>query len=303
MFVDETAMATSVHGGRVGCTDCHRDITGFPHRPVPAQTKRDYSINQYQLCRDCHFDEYTKTLDSMHFRTLTEGNTQAPLCTDCHNYHAVSRPNEPRQRISVLCGNCHGDISSEYASSIHGSALFENGNSDVPVCTDCHSTHSIADTHTAAFHLDIPLLCARCHGDRTLAAKYGLKANVYETYTRDFHGSTVLLTRAAGEGRDVEVAVCNDCHGTHNIRPLDEGTAQQTRQRALARCQQCHPQAGENFPDAWLGHFEISLTDTPTVWFVRALYWLLIPYMLLGLSLFIVADLWRAWRRRRGDLP
>ncbi|MHB1131583.1 MAG: hypothetical protein ACYC4L_04265 [Chloroflexota bacterium] len=44
---------------------------------------------------------------------------------------------------------------------------------------------------------------------------------MYETYTRDFHGSTVLLALAAGVGSDVEVAVCNDCHGTRDIRPLD----------------------------------------------------------------------------------
>jgi hypothetical protein len=190
-------------------------------------------------------------------------------------------------------------VNNRYIDSIHGSALTETGNPDVPVCTDCHKTHSIADTSTAAFHLDVPLLCARCHADRAIADKYGLKANVYDTYTRDFHGSTVLLARAAGSERLVDVAVCTDCHGTHDIRPLDEGTAQETRQKAIARCQQCHTEAGANFPDAWLGHFEINPVDTPAVWLVRLFYWLLIPYMLLGLGLFIVADLWRARRRRR----
>ncbi|MHB1005996.1 MAG: cytochrome c3 family protein [Chloroflexota bacterium] len=303
VFVNQGAMAASVHGDKLSCTDCHREITGFPHRSVPALTKRDYSIGQYTLCRNCHFTEYTKTLDSMHFRTLTQGDSLAPLCTDCHDYHAVSPPNEPRSKVSSLCGKCHDQVYNLYATSVHGAALLESGNQDVPVCTDCHQTHSFADTSTTAFHLDVPLLCARCHSDPALAAKYGMKANVYGTYTRDFHGTTVLFARAAATGGDVEVAVCTDCHGIHAIGPLNEGTAQETRQKALARCQQCHAAAGQNFPDAWLGHFEINPTDTPAVWLVRVAYWTLIPYMLLGLALFIFADLWRARRRRRGDLP
>jgi hypothetical protein len=63
-------------------------------------------------------------------------------------------------------------------------------------------------------------------------------------------------------------------------------------------CQRCHPDAGANFPDAWLGHYEISLEDAPLAWLVRAFYTVLIPFMLIGLMLHIVVDLWQFARRR-----
>ena len=35
------------------------------------------------------------------------------------------------------------------------------------------------------------------------------------------------------------------------------------KQRAQEACQKCHTDAGTNFPDAWLGHYDITLEETP----------------------------------------
>ena len=53
-----------------------------------------------------------------------EGNLDAATCTDCHGSHDIPVPNEPRQRISHTCEQCHSEIFNEYVESVHGEALF-----------------------------------------------------------------------------------------------------------------------------------------------------------------------------------
>ena len=39
LFVDKGAFARSVHGGKLGCTDCHTDVTEIPHASKPFKTR------------------------------------------------------------------------------------------------------------------------------------------------------------------------------------------------------------------------------------------------------------------------
>ncbi|MGE5617815.1 MAG: cytochrome c3 family protein [Sphingomonadaceae bacterium] len=298
LFVDEAEMAKSVHQGKLTCTDCHSRITGFPHKKVQFGSKREYSIAQYEACKRCHFANYTKTLDSMHYKVMASGNQDAPLCTDCHGYHNVSVPDEPRAKISQSCGKCHADTYTVYSESVHGAALANGDGQDVPVCTDCHGTHVIADTGSASFRLNTPEMCAKCHADPTMMGKYGLSPNVFKTYAQDFHGATVALTKKQGSDSRTNVAVCSDCHGVHDIKSVKNTDPAQLRQDVMAACQKCHPNARSNFPDAWLGHYELNLEKNPLPFLVRSFYWVMIPFMLTGLMLHIVVDLWRIARNR-----
>ena len=99
----------------------------------------------YEQCKGCHFANYTKTLDGVHFAVMAKGNDKAALCVDCHGAHDISRPGQPRTRISKMCSGCHAKEANVYAKSVHGRAA-ETSN-DVPVCTDCHRAH---DTPTRA---------------------------------------------------------------------------------------------------------------------------------------------------------
>jgi len=84
----------------------------------------------------------------------------------------------------------------------------------------------------------------------------------------------------------------------HDIKSFKSEDPAQVRKDVMAACQKCHPNASTNFPDAWLGHYELSLEKTPLPWLVRAFYWVMIPFMLIGLTLHIVVDLWRVARNR-----
>jgi len=90
----------SVHGGLLVCQDCYRDYQEVPHPAVEVSSYRDYAIAQYEVCKRCHFANYTKTLDGAHYQVLSAGNLDAPLCTDCHGAHKASAPSRPRSRMA-----------------------------------------------------------------------------------------------------------------------------------------------------------------------------------------------------------
>jgi predicted CXXCH cytochrome family protein len=298
LYVDEAEMSQSVHQGKLTCTDCHSNITGFPHKKVQFNSKRDYSVAQYEACKRCHFANYTKTLDSIHYQAMSSGNRNAPLCTDCHGAHNVSVPDQPRSKISQSCGKCHADVYQAYSKSVHGAALVNGGSADVPVCTDCHGVHDIKNPDSASFRLNSPEMCAKCHSDAAMMSKYGLSPNVFKTYAQDFHGATVALTKDQSSNSWTDAAVCSDCHGVHDTKSFKSESPAQVRKDVVAACQKCHPDASTNFPDAWLGHYELSMEKTPLPYLVRSFYWVMIPFMLIGLLLHIAVDLWRVARNR-----
>src|ERR1044071_4050071 len=65
--IDSGAFDTSVHGTEnIACVDCHTNITGFPHPEVTADSPREFSLELYTTCQQCHSDQYQSTLDSVH---------------------------------------------------------------------------------------------------------------------------------------------------------------------------------------------------------------------------------------------
>ncbi len=81
LYVDPQVYATSVHGDKLLCADCHSTISDYPHIKREVQSRREYNLAQYELCKKCHFDNYTKTLDSIHYEMLASGDMKTPLCT------------------------------------------------------------------------------------------------------------------------------------------------------------------------------------------------------------------------------
>lgn len=291
LYVDAQEVDHSVHGGKLTCRACHRDIEGYPHRTISASTTRDYSLASYQLCQGCHFDQYTRVLDSMHYQQLAAGHKNAPVCTDCHGAHNITPPETPRPKVSQTCARCHEKISQDYVQSVHGKALMEEANRDVPVCTDCHGVHNIHDPRTIQFRVETPEMCANCHANEALMTRYGISTMVLKTYLEDFHGVTVNFYKKEGATVWPRKAVCTDCHGVHDIKDTDSPQSHVIKANLVTTCQQCHPQADTNFPEAWLHHYEPSLTKWPIVYYVRLFYNIIIPLIVGGLLIHIGLDL------------
>ena len=293
LYVDVDSFARSVHGDKLRCTDCHGDISTFPHPTRSFKNLREFTLAYYESCKGCHFDNYTKSLDSVHYAILSKGDLRAPLCVDCHGAHDVARPGVPKSRISKTCSRCHQEVYRQYAGSVHGKVLLQDGNVDAPVCADCHRSHDIVDPRTASFRLRTPELCARCHTDEKLMKKYGLSTKVLQTYLRDFHGMTSSFHKREQIAGSAITAVCTDCHGVHDILAVKDPKSAVMKVNLVKVCRKCHPNATENFPAAWLSHYEPSPDKAPLVYYVKLFYQIFIPFVILGLLLQILLHVWR----------
>lgn len=296
LFVDREAFTRSIHGQILSCSDCHAALSEVPHPERSVETLAEFRAGFREACKNCHFDKYALSLDGVHYQLLAKGNESAPWCTDCHGSHDVTSAGEPRPRISETCSGCHFDIYDAYAKSVHGTALVEAGNEDVPVCTDCHRSHDIADPRSESWLVRTPELCGKCHADKERMEKYGLSTAVVKTYLSDFHGMTATLTAASGRDRTDAphvTALCIDCHGVHDIAKADDTSSPVLRANLVATCRKCHPDASESFPSAWLSHYEPSWEKAPLVYAVGLFYRIFIPFIIGGLCLQILLHLWR----------
>ena len=284
---------------KLRCSDCHFGFSSEEHPKRNFRSRRDYTVASSETCRRCHFDKYTKTLDSVHYTILSQGNLSAPVCNDCHGSHAIphiSHGIKGRTITTQKCRQCHPDVYAVYAKSVHGSALFNEQNQDVPVCIDCHTAHNIDNPLTLEYHEKIPQMCGNCHANPAVVSKYGLSTGVLNAYLSDFHGVTLGLYRKQRERLYKParpIAVCTDCHGTHNINSTVSTDPANVKANLVKRCQKCHKDANENFPNAWLSHYKPSLSKFPLIFIVNTVYTICIPIMAVGLILQILLHIWR----------
>lgn len=293
VHVDGSIFSKSVHA-KVACADCHPRAVEYPHAPRVFRNAREVLLEGDEQCRRCHFSNYSKTLDSVHQASVARGDRTAPVCVDCHGSHDMQKPAQPRTRISQTCARCHEGVATAYAKSVHGRALAADGNTDVPVCTDCHRSHEIGGPHQVQWELRTPQMCGNCHADERLMKKYGLSTAVLRTYLADFHGKTASLReyRGTAPGGPV-VARCTDCHGIHDISKADDPDSPVMKANLQKTCSKCHGETNPNFSGAWLSHYEPSLRRAPIVYGVKLAYAVVIPFMIGGLGLQILLHLWR----------
>jgi predicted CXXCH cytochrome family protein len=293
-------LASSVHGAELVCTDCHEGYEDDSKHPsgLTVPSRRHYVQRSYEVCRQCHFDTYTRTLESIHFALLEQGNTNVPVCSDCHGAHAIADPHDKQAMLSRSCGECHQLELEAYVQSVHGKALMQDGVEAVPGCTDCHTAHSIADPKTAGFQLSSPDICINCHGDEERMKPFELSPDVAATYLADFHGVTATLADPEAVEERHLVVTCVDCHGVHDIAsPALLGEAAMT-QRVERVCADCHEDAGADLPAAWLSHFRPSLDHAPLVFLIDLFYKIFIPFAVGGLALQVALHLYRVAVRR-----
>lgn len=290
----------SVHGRLdMSCVLCHTNISEYPHAPIEAQNLREYAVANYAACATCHDAQYTATHDNVHGTALLNGNNEAPVCTDCHGAHNVQPAGARATAIQQTCENCHFEIYTVYEESVHGAALFEEGNTDVPTCTDCHGVHDVEGPAVTGFHLFSPQICADCHEDEDLMGKYGISAEVFDTYVADFHGTTVIIFEELAPDQETNKAVCIDCHGVHNIASADKPDSQTFRENLLGTCQRCHPDATSNFPTSWMSHYSPTIEETPLVFLVNLFYRIVIPVTIGAMLLWVLMDLAKKVMSRR----
>jgi len=153
--VDGAVFAKSVHS-KIGCAVCHASTSFENHPPVKKKSAdgREYSLEMNKFCESCHAPIFKLYEGSIHAARFREGNTYAPVCTDCHSPHAVMAKSAYDAKSGAPCSKCHDAIYTAYAGSVHGKATM--------ACSDCHHAHNVKSA-TAGDQLKSA--CLGCHQD------------------------------------------------------------------------------------------------------------------------------------------
>jgi len=220
-------------------------------RPAPAQTP-SLALDSSYSCVMCHIDHRRAFLTGVHAdrgircHDCHGGDPAARTEAGAHSRRFLGRPT--KSQIATLCASCHSDPnrmrqfglrSDEFAGlkeSRHGQ-LLERGDPNAPTCTDCHEAHLIrraTDARSNTHPTNIPVLCARCHADKALMARYGIPTNQFEQYASSAHG------RALFQDRNFAAPTCVGCHGSHSALP--PGVSQ-----VADVCGRCHQLVREAF--------------------------------------------------------
>lgn len=291
---------------QTSCTTCHWQKSGVLEEPqqlifpLPYPDERTMSLDISGSCKKCHKEKFTESADSVHLQIMDEGNRFAPVCVDCHSSHDIVPGGLNRASVPVICSECHLSVYTSYESSVHGAALKNDSNPDVPTCGDCHGIHNVHGPRDANFKSDSIQTCGNCHSDPQRMDKYGLSTAVVQTYLDDFHGRTVDFFRQSESGATT-AAACSDCHGIHNIRSVDDPVSTIYPENQQHTCQQCHGDASIRFPQAWLSHYVPTWEETPLLFVVNQMYRIMIPVLIGGFIVYILLDARRrlahGWRR------
>ena len=156
------AFARSVHAP-LGCTTCHADVKPGENHP-PANnliaSRRAFALERVQVCQACHADQFAQWDKSVHAALARDNNPIAPICTSCHDPHAVVK-GAAATMDAVPCRTCHGDIFTAYTQSMHGK-LRGAGLTVAPLCFDCHGAHGV---NVASAGEGVKPACLGCHTD------------------------------------------------------------------------------------------------------------------------------------------
>jgi hypothetical protein len=305
-----TEVAESVHGkaslegegwsDAPTCGDCHGS------HEIRATADSLSLVNQRQLaftCARCHAnpaivqkyhipikDPFKAYSHSVHGRLTMAGVGNAATCSSCHGNHKIFASNNPASKvyhfnIPQTCGQCHQAVTQEYNESVHGVAI-ARGSMDSPVCTDCHTEHSIespkvATAPTAPQNVAVET-CGRCHASTRIVEKYGMRAQRLSTFKDSYHGLALRSGR-------LSVANCGSCHGVHNILPSSDPRSMIHPSNLAATCGKCHPNAGENFARGPV-HITTEEKEGKTVAIIRFIYMTLIVIVIGGMFIHNTLD-------------
>ncbi len=198
------------------CARCHRE---------GEKAARRYKGTQHDI-----IEHYT---ESIHGKGLMKsGLTVTAMCTSCHTAHSVLPKTDPastvnRANIPATCGRCHHGIEDQFRKSIHATQVGKT-KKELPICSDCHTAHTITRTDDAGFMLDLRTKCGRCHEE------------IAKTYFDTYHGKVSQLGYT-------KTAKCYDCHGAHDVLPPSDPKSHLSHANVVQTCQKCHVGATRKF--------------------------------------------------------
>jgi cytochrome b subunit of formate dehydrogenase len=288
------------------CIKCHSSL--MPTKDM-GTNEAGIKISQEKMCLTCHGKKdaangvtasYVMGYEqSVHAKALQNGNGNAATCINCHGSHEIKKGGDPaspvsKKNIQNACAQCHKEIASTYATSIHGTALAK-GNMSAPACTDCHGEHKIlgpkdANSPVSKLHVSAEV-CTPCHNSVKMSEKFGIATGRSESYMESYHGLAVKAGKT-------EAANCASCHGVHDILPSSDSRSRVNKANLAATCGKCHPGANNNFTQGAVHVSSAKPTDSGIVYFVTNMYIMLILVTIGGMTVHNVLDFVKKSKRR-----
>ncbi len=287
------------------CADCHGT-----HDILPS-TDRHSKVNPINLprtCASCHENldlvkKHKIPLErpievfesSVHGRASTAGVHLAATCNDCHSTAGTAHRILPAGNtessinhfnIPKTCGKCHRNVEQDYWEGIHGQ-LTERGETDSPVCTNCHGEHGILPLRDPRSPVSpsrvAEATCSPCHESARLNEKYGIPTGRLKTFVDSYHG----LKSKTG---DVTVANCASCHGGHRILPSTDSASSINQGNLQKTCGHCHPGISVAAATAPI-HGSPGVSRTPIAGIIKNIYIVIIFVVIGGMVLHWLIDL------------
>jgi cytochrome b subunit of formate dehydrogenase len=156
------------------CADCHGSHDVRDARDPVSTVNR---INIPETCGKCHIGVTEAFAKSVHGELLAGGSKKAPVCSDCHTAHAISRTDTAAFKRDIVneCGSCHdkpkegsrekASLYDTYRASYHGQVT-ALGSTRAARCSDCHGAHDIRRVDDALSPLNAKnkvQTCQKCH--------------------------------------------------------------------------------------------------------------------------------------------
>ncbi|MBI2391894.1 MAG: cytochrome b/b6 domain-containing protein [Deltaproteobacteria bacterium] len=272
------------------CARCH---DGKKTKPAALKGSQLFSITEWQKSIHAH-------------GTKKDGLEESATCASCHGAHEEARSSDPTARvfrgnIPKTCGSCHEGTFEQYMTGAHGQALLK-GNTETPICTDCHGEHGIRgkkDPQSSVYATMISkATCPACHNAEHVNRRYGLAVERVDSYRESYHG-------LADRFGDSTVANCASCHGAHKILHSSNPASSVHPNNLGQTCGKCHPGAGPNWGKGSVHTPDQSTQGGGAIRIVRGVYMFLIGGTIGGMMFYNGLDYFRTlrdnWRKRREE--
>ena len=201
-------------------------------------------------CFDCHSDDtLTKAVRGSEISLFVDEEIYGQSihgdldCIDCHEDLADTEDEHAEELEAVQCSNCHDDAAEEMEAGGHSAE-----------CYDCHGKHNIlprSDSRSSVYDLNVPRTCCTCHSEQE-------EPDACAAYESGMHGMVLIRSGM------IFSAVCNDCHGSHDIRGASDPGSMVARANINDTCAACHKGVVDRYAASVHGQmFNDSPDDAP----------------------------------------
>jgi predicted CXXCH cytochrome family protein len=212
------------------CFDCHSSRGDAASRLYKADIHHDKGVT----CAACHGGDPTsadkaKAMDkSAGFVGVQKDDDISARCASCHASEKAMRDKGSQLPVNQYAG---------LQSSVHGKPSV-TGKGRIAQCTTCHGAHGVlsaSNPKSPVNHKNVLDLCASCHSNAGLIRTYNptLPIDQFDKYKTSVHGQKF----AQG---DQKVAVCSNCHGSHEILSSKDVRSRTYPTNIPGTCKTCH---------------------------------------------------------------